>query len=219
MTRIAFAIAVALALGAPATASAQHSFDYYLDRPLKPTPPRAPAKAGTGPGRYWGGVTEVGKDWITVQFADEKPVRFSVSETLASGGFAKEGRPLPPPARPHVVSPSDMFRLKDVKVGDRVNISYVVINGTVICDHICIGKRPGGRMPALPKEAEDLRKPEPPPPGFGDPPPHIPYHEYWDAYWDLEDKGIPYPEKFGSRRWFPAAPMPHPVDRNATIAP
>jgi hypothetical protein len=26
--------------------------------------------------------------------------------------------------------------------------------------------------------------------------------------WDLEDKGIPYPEKFGEDRRFPFAPMP-----------
>ena len=73
-------------------------------------------------------------------------------------------------------------------------------------------------MPSLPKEAEDLRRPKPLPPGWGEEP-YIPYNEYWDAYWDLEDKGIPYPEKFGKRRWFPAAPMPHLVDRNTTIPP
>ena len=218
MRRIAFGVAAVITLGVPA-AFAQHSADYYSAQPLKPSPPRPVRPGGMGPTTYWGTVTELGKDSITVRYGDEKPVRFPVSETLASGGFAKEGRPFPAPARPHLVSPSFMFRLKDVKVEDRVHLLNVVIDGTVTCDHISITKRPGGRMPSLPKEAEDLRRPEPPPPGFGDPPPYIPYNEYWDAYWDLEDKGIPYPEKFGKKRRFPAAPMPREVNRKATIAP
>jgi hypothetical protein len=123
-----------------------------------------------------------------------------------------------------------MYRLTDVKVGDTLLIYYSHLGGVDICDHIRITKRPGGRMPTLPKEAEDLLNPEevhkarmaatkakhpdwpdpkPLPPGyFGT---YIPYNEYWDAYWDLEDKGIPYPEKFGKKRRWPVAPMPREV--------
>jgi hypothetical protein len=32
-----------------------------------------------------------------------------------------------------------------------------------------------------------------------------------NAYWDLVDKGIAYPEKFGKKRRFPEAPMPRQV--------
>jgi hypothetical protein len=79
------------------------------------------------------------------------------------------------------------------------------------CDCISISKRPGGRVPPLPEGAENLKPPVP------DLPPGviflsmIPYHERMNAYWDLEDKGIPYPEKFGKYRQWPVAPMPREV--------
>ena len=44
------------------------------------------------------------------------------------------------------------------ELAGRPRRDYVVIDGAVTCDHICIQKRPGGRMPPLPKEAEDLRR-------------------------------------------------------------
>ena len=44
------------------------------------------------------------------------------------------------------------------------------------------------------------------------------YHEDWDAYWDLEDKGIPYPEKFGRNRRFPIAPMPRDLTNTGRIS-
>jgi hypothetical protein len=34
-----------------------------------------------------------------------------------------------------------------------------------------------------------------------------------NAYWDLEENGIAYPEKFGPDRRFPVAPMPRQVHR------
>jgi hypothetical protein len=99
-----------------------------------------------------------------------------------------------------------MYRLGDVKPGDQVSICYAYLGGESICDHICIQKRPGGRVPPLPDEAEALRKrPRIP----GDPEiPHVRYDEWINAYWDLEDKGIPFPEKFGPNRRWPVAPMP-----------
>ena len=85
-----------------------------------------------------------------------------------------------------------------------------------------MAKRPGGQVPPLPDEAEWLTSLE------GSlsakhranlspamlakireiDAKRIPYHEAVNAEWDLQDKGIPYPEKFGKNRRFPVAPMP-----------
>jgi hypothetical protein len=151
---------------------------------------------------YSGTVTEVTKSSITIQWPGETPKTFSVSETLASGGFPKQGRLRFDGSRPSVL-PSFCYRLHDVKVNDHVYITFAHLGGTDICDEICISKRPGGRVPPLPKGAEPLKSPA----GID----LIPYHERKNAYWDLEDKGIPYPEKFGKDRRWPAAPMPREV--------
>ena len=90
-----------------------------------------------------------------------------------------------------------MYRLTDVKVGDWVCIKYARVDGVDVCDHIKIVKRPGGRVPPLPPGVEERSR--------------IPYHEWMNAYWDLEDKGIRYPEKFGAARRWPIAPMPRAV--------
>jgi hypothetical protein len=151
---------------------------------------------------YAGTVTEVTKDSITIQWTaspGEKPKKFLVSETLAVGKFATEARFLPGQTHGYRIFPSQMYRLTDVKVGDWVGIKYAHIGDMDICDHICINKRPGGRVPPLPEEAAKLWEDR------------IPYHELMNAYWDLEDKGIPYPEKFGFGRRFPVAPMPREV--------
>jgi hypothetical protein len=160
---------------------------------------------------YAGTVTEVTKNSITIQWTatpGEKPKRFTVSGTLAAGRTPKEPRRTPSQPRGYTVGASEMYRLTDVKVGDRVMISYAHLGDTDICDHICIQKRPGGRVPPLPEEAEELRKHKPP----GEPEPdHIRYDEWMNAHWDLEDKGIPYPKKFGPMRRWPVAPMPRAV--------
>ena len=158
---------------------------------------------------YWGTVTGITKDSITVQHEKDQPKKFAASETLAAGKVPMEPRHVVGRSHDYLVPASSMYRLTDVKVGDRVTIRYAHLDGVSICDHICIHKRPGGRMPPLPEEAEALRGGRPRP---GSPKRlYIPYHEYMDAYWDLEDKGIPYPEKFGYMRRFPKAPMPHEV--------
>jgi hypothetical protein len=176
-------------------------------------PPRVP-KEGDVDVPYWGTLTEVTKNSITIQWTatkGEKPKTFIVSETLASGKIPMEPRLKPDNHRSYRVSPIVMYRLSDVKVGDWVDIYYAHVGGVDICDHICIKKRPGGRVPPLPEEAEALRKP---PPFPGDPnaklieAKHIRYDEWTNAYWDLEDRGIPYPEQFGKNRRFPIAPMP-----------
>jgi hypothetical protein len=151
---------------------------------------------------YWGVCTGVTKDSITVQYKDWKPRTFPVNDVLARGDFQMYPRIGRPPYRPRE---SCMYPLTDVKVGDWVNLKCARVDGKVICDHINISKRPGGKVPPLPKEAEDLMRTT----AYE----YIPYHEQMDALWNLQDHGIPYPAKFGVRRKFPEAPPPREVKR------
>lgn len=161
---------------------------------------------------YSGTVTGVTENSITIQFNDSQPKEFAISEVLARGDIPKEPRHDPVRGVRYFVAASSMYRLSDVKVGDWVNIRYAQINGVSTCDHVSITKRPGRKVPPLPKEAEDMRKPTP----FsnGRTPVHIPYNEWMDAHWNLEDNGIPYPTHF-PLRMFPQAPPPREVKRDA----
>jgi hypothetical protein len=208
--------------------TAAHSSGQPTDSSQKRTKPFEPREGAVGV-PYGGFVTEVGKESITIQRAtrgwvvsrDVKPKKFPVSETLAAGKVPVEPRLRTGVRGKYLVLPSDMYRLQDVKVGDGVSIMYARLGGVDICDHICIGKRPGGRIPPLPEEAEAIRKAQ----RLADydflpkaelktiEAAYIRYDEFWNAYWDLEDKGIPYPEKFGKNRRFPIAPMPRAVVR------
>jgi hypothetical protein len=134
---------------------------------------------------YWGKVTAVTKNSITIERAAytetrvgdgailarpaQPPKLFMGSSALAAGKFTTEhGR-------------SYSYRLSDVVVGDVVNIHFSRIDGMVICDSISIARRPGGRVPPAPGEVADEPRP---------------HHERMNAHWDLEEKGIPLPEKF-----------------------
>ena len=157
---------------------------------------------------------ELGPDrvprWVTKIIPAQPPTRFAVSEVLAAGQVPRLPRDTGRPGHTYRVFEESMYRLSDVKVGDWVQIIYARVNGVDICDHIQIVKRPGGRVPPLPDGVEKrlqwfARWPE----EEGVPRPElIPYHERKNAYWDLKDKGIPYPEKFGHMRRFPIAPAP-----------
>ena len=133
---------------------------------------------------YGGVVTEVTKDSITIQWVNtpgEKPKTFAVSETLAAGNVPIEGRLPTGLARRNPLMPEYMYRLSDVKVGDCVGIIYARINGVDICDNIRICRRPGGEVPPLPKEAEDMRNP----------------CEMWKA----KHPGKPLPDRYWRRGW------------------
>ncbi len=152
-------------------------------------------KEGSVNNDYGGTVTEVTKDSITIQWTATpgvKPKKFAVSETLAAGKVPKEPRPQPGVRYVYKVEPAYMYRLNDVKAGDVVAIVYARVNGTDICDHICIARRPDGLIPPLQKEAEDLRNwkeihkklyPGRPLPEWEEKIPYVPYHERWNAYW------------------------------------
>jgi hypothetical protein len=178
---------------------------------------------------YAGFVTGITKDSITIQWTvnwvvsrDVKPKEFLVSEALAAGKVPIKPRPQLGARGKYPVEPSYMYRLQDVQVGDGVSIAYARIDGVDICDHICIKKRPGGRVPRLPEEAEAIRKadridaflmsrkdPEERKAAMKEfETKYIRWDEFINAYWDLEDKGIPFPKKFGANRRWPVAPMP-----------
>lgn len=150
---------------------------------------------------YWGVTTAVTKDSITIRYKDWEPRTFPVNDLPARGDFQMYPRI---GARLYKPGASWMYPLTDVKVGDWVHILYAQVEGKVICDHIAIKKRPGGKMPPLPKEAEDLMRTT----AYR----YIPYHEKMDALWNLQDNGIPYPAHFPVRH-FPEAPPPREVKR------
>ena len=135
--------------------------------------------------------------WHTEVVPAEPPKRFAVSEVLAAGGIPKV------PRGNYSVRYNTMYRLTDVKVGDSVYVIYSKANGMCTCDHIKIVKRPGGRVPPLPEGVKERS--------------FIPYHEYQNAYWDLEDKGIPYPEHFKHLRRWPLAPPPRAIPERHPI--
>jgi hypothetical protein len=174
-------------------------------------------------------VTEITKSSITIQWPGEPPKEFALSDDLAAGRVPSKPHVIPASPRGYRVPPEFMYPLTDVKVGDVVVIYYTHLGNLDICDHIRIQKRPGGRVPPLPEEAEKLINPAERvrsvlPPGTPLPKAwqdavYIPYHERQNAYWDLEDKGIPYPEKFGDKRRWPVAPMPREVKIGSPLAP
>ena len=194
--------------------------------PQKP-PPRP--REGQVNAPYVGTITELSKDSITIQWTGspgEEPRNFATSETLAAGKIPKE--PFAPGSG-FFVTPPEMYRLTDVKIGDHVLIGYSRLNGADICHNIRILKRPGGLVPPLPEGVEELRWPESKmtPKRLAALTPEqlamvrshrpIPYHEVTNAFWDLKDKGIPYPEKFGTDRRFPIAPRPRAVPERRPI--
>jgi hypothetical protein len=217
MTRIILLVALAPIFFLSPTASVKGT------APDEPVPARMPPRVPQNDAAnlsYWGAVTELTKTSITIQFdaqKSQKPKQFLVSEVLAAGKVPMNPRLIAGQPRGYTVGESMMYRLTDVKVGDWVDISYAHLGDADICDHICIKKRPGGRVPPLPDEAEALRKHKRYP---GEPEPvHIRYDEWVNAYWNLEDHGTAYPEKFGPNRRFPPAPPPREVKSAPATAP
>jgi hypothetical protein len=129
---------------------------------------------------YQGTVTEVTDKSITIQEPGFDPKRFPASGPLAGG---KYGQRLGYPS---------MYRLADIRVGDKVDIFCERINGVYYCTHICILGRPGGKIPPSPGEPADII---------------YKWHERRQAYQDWEEKGIPIPDKY------------HPGGPEAGIAP
>lgn len=189
-TRTSFNIAVAISLICVSAGYCQEQSD-----------PRPIPKTDTVCVAYWGEVVEITKKSITIQPPSRnlRPQTFDLSEALAEGRIPNTPRIIPTRPGGYKVSPNCMYRLKDVRVGDLVSIEYAKIQDRVICDHISIQKRPGGRVPPLPEEAEALRRP-PPSPSGAPPTHHVPYHELMNAHWDSVER-------------LPLAPPPREVIR------
>lgn len=126
----------------------------HIGAPSRRPPPLPMNDAGGVP--YWGIVTEIGRDSISVRIdlPSEQPKRFPLSETLAAGKVPTKARSIPGRQQPYSVMPSDMYRITDVRVGDSVIIRYSFIDGIIQCDHVSITRRPGGRIPPIPDEAD-----------------------------------------------------------------
>ena len=134
----------------------------------------APPKVEAVNQNYSGFVTAVGPDHLVVeQNRDGKTIEFSVSATLAKGGFDMDQ------------TPGDSYRLKDVKVGDKVSVLYSRIDGVNVCEAIGIRRRPGGLIP----------------PSNGPSDQKIPYHQRMQAWQDFEEKGTPLPAYLRPLPW------------------
>jgi hypothetical protein len=139
-------------------------------------------------------VTAASGEVTTFRRIDQPLRRFEVCEELAAGGHLSV-------LDRRDVDYSDSYRLADVRVGDIVVIQPRRENGTTICKTICIMRRPGGRIPPAPVESSDPRRK---------------HHEMRQAEQDLEEKGIPIPDRFlppwelDARR-AKIAPMPREV--------
>lgn len=162
----------------PALFVASFSTAQYLPPgELAPPPPDRSKDFKQGP--YYGTVTEITRDSITINGAGLNRIgpvnlitgnrRFLASDALASGDYRKG------------VSESFGYRLADVRAGDRVSIHFDRIDGVNICTEIGILRRPGGRVP--PSHAPHL--------GSGPRP-----HESANAHQDWEERGIRLPARF-----------------------
>ena len=133
---------------------------------------------------------------VTIFRRIDQPIRlFEAGEELA----ARETPAIA--ADIQFVPASDTYRLTDVRVGDLVMIKCRLDGGVNICDTICILRRPGGRIPPAPGERAGSQ---------------IKHHERAQAFQDLEEKGIPIPDRIlpswelAARR-AKNAPMPREV--------
>ena len=105
----------------------------------------------------------------TIIIPPQPPRTFQAVGSLAQGGYPRDGLP------------RYQYRLSDVKVGDKVSFDWRRINGVYQTHYICIFRRPGGRVPPSPAEKQDEKDP---------------WHDRCNAFQDLEEKGIPLPEKY-----------------------
>ena len=143
--------------------------------PLAPAPEvaQAPSFRNLMKGKFFNGtVTEVTRERIAIKLKTDKIQVVPVGKTLRSGGYWEEEHPA-------------TYRLVDVKVGDRVEICCLELNGELRCETIRIDRRPGGRVPPCPDKN-----------------PHSDWkwHERANAYQDLEEKGIPLPARFDPKQ-------------------
>ncbi len=142
--------------------------------------PAAPLEVAPEPGLripingtfFKGTVTELTRDRIAIQLKTGKIQQFPVGMVLRSGRYYEDEHP-------------STYRLADVKIGDRVDIACLELNGELQCETICIHRRPGGRVPPCPGERPDT---------------NLKWHERANAYQEFEEKGIPLPARFDPKQ-------------------
>jgi hypothetical protein len=119
-------------------------------------------------------VTAASGEVTTFRRIDQPLLRFEACEELAAGKYLAvlNNREIPY---------TDTYRLADVRVGDVVIIASRRENGIAVCKTIRIMRRPGGQIPPTPVEPPD---------------PRHKHHEMRQAEQDLEEKGIPIPDRF-----------------------
>ncbi len=103
------------------------------------------------------------------RFAAVPGKQFALDATLAKGEYLNTG------------SPDDTYRIRDVKLGDRVLITFDRRNGINTCKTIRITRRPGGDVPPAPGEK---------PTAFHK------HHEQANADQQWEENRLPYPRKY-----------------------
>lgn len=106
------------------------------------------------------------------EFVPFRLMKLPVSKQLMDGSIGDA---------PNVLRYSS-YRLSDVKVGDKVTLTIQVIDGRYTCTNITINRRPGGRVPLAP--LDDLPNDD------------SHHDERANAYQDLEERGIPLPDKY-----------------------
>jgi len=130
--------------------------------------PAAKPKAELPQYSYQGTVKEVTDKSITIDDRGLGAKMFPVSGPLAKGKHPAED-----------LGFGYTYRLSDVCVGDKVAIFCSVTDG--VCTHICINRRPGGKIPPAPGEPADIV---------------FKYHELVQTRQDWEEKGTPIPGKY-----------------------
>ena len=111
----------------------------------------------------------------------QPPRQFVAVGSLAEGSYLKNGKA------------GRQYRLADVKVGDKVWFDWRLVGDVAEVHYVSIFRRPGGKVPPSPAEKLDEKNP---------------WHERCNAFQNLEEKGIPLPEKFRPKPVEPPPPIP-----------
>jgi len=138
-------------------------------------------------GRVWGGiVTVLGKDGLWVKGLVDQPyapkrvrkeLYLPFSQCLRNGKFSSAV----------AGAAAQSYLPAHLQVGDIVILDFQRDDGKDRCTSIMICKRPGGRVPPSPNFESDKFQAKLC--GYR-------YHEYANAKQDLEERGIPLPERF-----------------------
>jgi len=100
-------------------------------------------------------------------------------------------------------APFENYTIADLKNGDSVVIGYITLNRVDYAETLCIRRRPGGRVPIAPGEVPTSQNQ---------------WHERCNAEQELEEKGIPLPEKFtrfnGFGKWNGVPVLGEWMDKN-----